>query len=110
MIERRCKLYTLVENRAAYEKPTFYTSLIGSDGSALDTNTILEDSFGSFVSDLIIGLISVFEACMRICATISFLPWQKLHSDESQNTTARTKIVVLDVQVKVWEDELQFKE
>ena len=36
-------------------------SLIGSDGGALDTDTILLDSLGRVDGDLIVGLITVLE-------------------------------------------------
>ena len=55
-----------------------YTSLIRSDGGALDTNSILLDSLGGIDGDLVVGLITVLE----------------------------TEIVVLEVNVEVWVNEL----
>lgn len=52
-------------------------SLIGRNGCTLDTNRIFLDSLGSVKGDLVVGLIAVFE----------------------------TKIVVLEIDVKVWVDE-----
>ena len=37
------------------------TSLIGCDGGALDTDTILLDGLGSLHGDLVVGLITVFQ-------------------------------------------------
>ena len=53
--------------------------LIGGDGGALDTNRVLLDSLGGIECDLVVGLVAVWQA----------------------------KIVVLEVNVEVWVDELQ---
>jgi hypothetical protein len=52
--------------------------LIGCDGRALDTNRVLLDSLGGIESDLVVGLITV----------------------------GQTKVVVLEVNVQVWVNEL----
>lgn len=44
------------------ELELLYTSLIWSDGGALDTNRVLLDSLSSIDGDLIVGLISVLQA------------------------------------------------
>ena len=60
------------------ELELLYTGLIGSDGGALNTDRVLLDSLGSVNGDLVVGLITVLE----------------------------TEIVVLEVNVKVWVNEL----
>lgn len=57
---------------------TLNSSFVRCDGSTLDTNVVLQDSVGAFHSDVVIGLISV----------------------------RKTEIEVLDVQIKVGQDEL----
>ena len=64
--------------RTLLQLELLHTSLIGSDSSALDTDRVLLDSLGSINGDLVIGLIAVLEA----------------------------EIVVLEVDVEVWVDEL----
>jgi hypothetical protein len=60
------------------ELELLHTLLIWSDGRALDTNRVLLDSLGSIDGDLIVGLVTVWQA----------------------------EIVVLEVDVEVWVDEL----
>ena len=42
------------------------TGLIGGDGSALDTDTILLDGLGGLNGDLVIGLVTVFETLTTV--------------------------------------------
>jgi hypothetical protein len=60
------------------ELELLHSLLIGCDGRALDTNRVLLDSLGSIESDLVVGLVTVFQA----------------------------QIVVLEVDVEVWVNEL----
>lgn len=67
------------------------TSLIGSDGGALDTDTILLDSLGSLNGDLVIGLVTVFETLQ--CLSISPQNTNSCHKEAYQ-------VIVLEVDVK----------
>jgi uncharacterized protein (DUF983 family) len=60
------------------ELELLHSLLIWCDGCALDTNRVLLDGLGSIESHLVVGLVTVFQA----------------------------KIVVLEVDVEVWVDEL----
>jgi hypothetical protein len=61
------------------ELELLYTLLVGGNGRALDTNRVLLDGLGGVNCDLVVGLITVLEA----------------------------KIVVLEVNVEVWVNELE---
>lgn len=67
------------------------TSLIGSDGGALDTDTILLDSLGSLNGDLVIGLVTVFETLQ--CLSVSSQNTNSCHKEAYQ-------VIVLEVDVK----------
>lgn len=44
-----------------------HSRLVGGDGGAFDTNSILFDSFGGIDGDLVIGLVAVFQALNKGC-------------------------------------------
>ncbi len=49
-----------------FELELFDSGFIGSDGSALDTNFAIFDGFGGIHSDLIVGLVSVFDTEVKV--------------------------------------------
>ena len=43
-----------------------YTSLVGGDGGALDTNGVLLDGLGGINGNLVVGLITVFKTLVSV--------------------------------------------
>lgn len=69
------------------------TGLIGSDGGTLDTDTILLDGLSGINGDLVVGLVTVFNALSRK-VSLSVLIWTVGGGPPYQ-------VVVLEVNVEV---------
>ena len=69
--------FTCFGMRTLLQLELLNTSLIGSDGGALDTDTILLDSLGSLNGDLVIGLVTVFETLQ--CRSVSIQNTKSCH-------------------------------
>lgn len=49
------------------------TSLIGGDGSALDTDTVLLDSLSGINGDLVIGLVTVLQTLHKLVSQLALI-------------------------------------
>jgi hypothetical protein len=75
------------------------TSLVRSDGGALDTDRVLLDSFGSIDSDLIVGLISIGETEIVVLEIDVEVRVDKLVLDVLPDDTGHLITVQLDDRV-----------
>lgn len=82
-------------------KLTFNTSLIRGDRGTLNTDIVLLDGFGSINGNLIVGL-QVQQWCIMSMACRCDMSMMIAYSV----TVLNAKVVVLDVKIQVWEDEL----
>lgn len=64
--------------------------LVGGDGGALDTNAILLDGFGSVDGNLVVGLVTVFQALLAVRL-----------ENTSRTTIGPYQVIVLQVDVEV---------
>ena len=70
--------------RTLLQLELLHTALIGSDGSTLDADTILLDGLGTVGSNLVIGLITVFNTLFVQVSTYihTYMPLRR-YADQS---------------------------